>query len=178
MGKVMKQLTIVSLVATIWSLVACTSAPKPKPIIMSITQPVQMRVMSVGAPTASSQIQVKPVIPDSFDNSTWQFMQIRGQRMSANTVAPIFSFKSGELSGFTGCKTLTGTYQRDGVDLWITSFQTDSQSCDAMQSQQQLVEWALMQVRHIRIIQANNYLALLDDHNNLLAELKPLNAGN
>jgi hypothetical protein len=31
-----------------------------------------------------------------------------------------------------------------------------------------------MQVRHIRTIQANNYLALLDDRNNLLAELKPV----
>ena len=174
----MKRVTVGVMMLALLGLSACTSAPKPKPIIMSITQPVQMRVMSVGAPTASSHIQVKPVISDSFDSSTWQLIQIRGQRMSANTVAPIFSFKSGELSGFTGCKTLTGTYQREGVDLWITSFQTDSQSCDAMQSQQQLVEWALMQVRHIRIIQANNYLALLDDHNNLLAELKPVNTGN
>ena len=122
----MKRVSVGVVLMAIVGLGACTSAPKPQPRIMSITQPVQMRVMSVGAPTASSQIQVKPVIPDSFDNSTWQLLQIRGQRMSADNLAPIFSFKSGEFSGFTGCKSLTGTYQRDGVDLWVTSFQMDS----------------------------------------------------
>ncbi len=170
----MKRVSVGVGVMAIVGLGACTSAPKPQPRIMSITPPVQMRVMSVGAPTASSTINVNATIPDSFDNSTWQLLQIRGQRMSADNLAPVFSFKSGEFSGFTGCKSLTGTYQRDGVDLWVTSFQMDSQPCEAMLSQQQLVEWAWMQVRHIRIIQANNYLALLDDYNNLLAELKPL----
>ncbi len=170
----MKRVSVGVGVMAIVGLGGCTSAPKPQPRIMSIIPPVQMRVMSVGAPTASSTINVNATIPDSFDNSTWQLLQIRGQRMSADNLAPVFSFKSGELSGFTGCKSLTGTYQRDGVDLWVTSFQMDSQPCDALQLQQQLVEWAWMQVRHIRIIQANNYLALLDDYNNLLAELKPL----
>ena len=170
----MKRVSVGVGVMAIVGLGACASTPKPQPRIMSIIPPVQMRVMSVGAPTASSTINVNATIPDSFDNSTWQLLQIRGQRMSADNLAPVFSFKSGELSGFTGCKSLTGTYQRDGVDLWVTSFQMDSQPCDALQLQQQLVEWAWMQVRHIRIIQANNYLALLDDYNNLLAELKPL----
>lgn len=170
----MKRVSVGVGVMAIVGLGGCTSAPKPQPRIMSLTPPVQMRVMSVGAPTASSTINVNATIPDSFDNSTWQLLQIRGQRMSADNLAPVFSFKSGELSGFTGCKSLTGTYQRDGVDLWVTSFQMDSQPCDALQLQQQLVEWAWMQVRHIRIIQTNNYLALLDDYNNLLAELKPL----
>lgn len=174
----MKRVNVGVVAMAIIGLGACTSTPKPQPRIMSITPPVQMRVMSVGAPTASSTINVNATIPDSFDNSTWQLMQIRGQRMSADNLAPVFSFKSGEFSGFTGCKSLTGTYQRDGVDLWVTSFQMDSQPCEAMLSQQQLVEWAWMQVRHIRIIQSNNYLALLDDYNNLLAELKPVKVEN
>ena len=76
---------------------------------------------------------------------------------------------------FTGCKQITGTYQRQGFELWVTGFVMDNETCAAIASQQQLVEWLLMQVRQVRIIQSNGYLALLDDYQNLLAELKPVN---
>lgn len=168
----MKRMSVgVVLVASIL-MMAC--APTPKPRVMSIQQPIQMRVMSVGAPTASSQINVHDAIPESFDSSTWQLVQIRGQRMNADALAPIIKFDSGMLTGFTGCKNIEGSYERDGVDFWITGFHMDSQPCDAVLIQHQWVEWVLMQVRHIRIVQSNGYLALLDDYNNLLAELKPI----
>jgi hypothetical protein len=37
-----------------------------------------------------------------------------------------------------------------------------------------LINTAISQVRSVRIIQSNNYLALLDANNKLLAELKPV----
>jgi len=49
-----------------------------------------------------------------------------------------------------------------------------NQPCDSVLSQQQLVYRALSQVRSIRIIESNDYLAMLDANNKLLAELKPL----
>ncbi len=160
-------------VMSLW-LMAC-STPK-KPIQMVIEKPVQiMRVMAVNAPTVVSQIQVLNDIPKDFDNSSWQILQVRGQRLASDSFTPMLTFKSGELLGFTGCKQITGTYQRQGFELWVTGFVMDNETCAAIASQQQLVEWLLMQVRQVRIIQSNGYLALLDDYQNLLAELKPVN---
>ena len=49
-----------------------------------------------------------------------------------------------------------------------------NQPCDSVLPQQQLVHRVLGQVRSIRIIESNDYLAMLDSNNKLLAELKPL----
>lgn len=163
---------IVGVVALL-CLMAC-STPK-KPIQMVIEKPVQiMRVMSVTAPTASSQIKVFERIPDSFDDSSWQLLQVRGQRMSLDSAIPTLYFKAGALTGFSGCKQIYGSYQRDAVDLWVTGFYVDNQPCNGLQAQHELVEWMLMQVRSIRIIESNGFLALLDNYHNLLAELKPV----
>ena len=49
-----------------------------------------------------------------------------------------------------------------------------TQPCDSLLEQQMLINTAISQVRSVRIIQSNHYLALLDANNKLLAELKPV----
>lgn len=143
---------------------------------LTATPAVKARTMSVSTlnSTVSSQIKVQGSIPDSFDNSYWQFVQIEGQRMSKGELAPTIRFKNNELSGFTGCNAIMATYKRDGLWLTVNNLRVDNQPCDSVVQQQQSVHRALGQVRSIRIIERNDYLAMLDANNKLLAELKPL----
>ena len=138
--------------------------------------PVKARTMSVSSlnSTVSSQVKVQSTVPDSFDNSYWQFVQIDGQRMAKGDLAPVARFKVNELSGFTGCNTFVANYKRDGLWLTINNLKMSNQPCDSVLPQQQLVHRVLGQVRSIRIIESNDYLAMLDSNNKLLAELKPL----
>lgn len=156
---------------------ACASPSRTidsKPL--AANPPVKARTMSIGALNASvsSQIKVHGTVPDSFDNSYWQFMQIDGQRMAKDDLAPVARFKVNELTGFTGCNRFVAAYKRDGLWLTIGNFKMGNQPCDSVLPQQQLVYKALSQVRSIRIIESNDYLAMLDANNKLLAELKPL----
>jgi len=159
-------------------LMAACAAPSrtvdSKPL--TANPPVKARTMSVNALNASvsSQIKVQGTVPDSFDNSYWQFVQIEGQRMAKDDLAPVARFKVNELSGFTGCNTFVASYKRDGLWLAVSNLRMGNQPCDSVLSQQQLVYRALSQVRSIRIIESNDYLAMLDANNKLLAELKPL----
>jgi heat shock protein HslJ len=144
---------------------------KPAP---STTPPVKMRVMQVGTPTSTSEIKVYGYIPDSFENSSWQFMQINGNRLATGELAPVVRFNYGQLSGATGCNIFNARYQRDGLWLNVSNLKVGNQPCDSLVSQQTLVVSAINQVRSVRIIQSNNYLAWLDANNKLLAELKPV----
>ncbi len=157
----------------LWSCAAerTLTVTKPAP---SATPPVKSRVMQVGAPTATSQIKVYGYIPDSFENSAWQFLQINGQRMATGDLAPTIRFTYGQLSGATGCNVFNARYQRDGLWLTVLGLKMGNQPCDSLIGQQTLIATAVSQVRSVRIIQSNNYLALLDINNKLLAELKPV----
>ena len=170
----MNSVRMMSCLMTAWLCSACTVAPKPQPRLMTIQPPVLVRVMSISSPSVVSTIEVEATIPDSFDQSAWQLLQVRGVKVATDNKAPVLRFKLGVLAGFTGCQTINGTYQRDGVNLWVTSFYMDNQACYDVQTQHESFEWMLMQVRHIRLLKANGYLAFVDGYNNLLAEFKPL----
>ncbi len=156
-------------------LTACQTSPRSIKADTAKPAPeLKARVMDVGSSNVASQIKVYGHIPDSFDNSYWQFVQINGQRMAKGDLAPVARFKVGEVSGFTGCNTFVANYKRDGLWLSITGLKMGNQPCDSVLPQHQLVQRALSQVRSIRIIESNDYLAMLDANNKLLAELKPL----
>lgn len=161
--------------AVLWSCAAerTLTVTKPAP---SATPPVKARVMQVGEPTASSQIKVYGYIPDSFENSAWQFLQINGQRLATGDLAPMIRFTYGQLTGATGCNSYNARYKRDGLWLNVFAVKMGTQPCDSLLEQQTLISTAISQVRSVRIIQSNNYLALLDANNKLLAELKPIKA--
>lgn len=144
---------------------------KPVP---SATPAVKARVMQVGTPTSTSEIKVYGYIPDSFENSAWQFLQINGQRLATGDLAPVIRFTYGQLTGATGCNSYNARYKRDGLWLNVFSVKMGTQPCDSLLEQQTLISTAINQVRSVRIIQSNNYLALLDANNKLLAELKPI----
>ena len=144
---------------------------KPAP---SPTPAVKARVMQVGTPTSTSEIKVYGYIPDSFENSAWQFLQINGQRLATGDLAPVIRFTYGQLTGATGCNSYNARYKRDGLWLNVFAVKMGTQPCDSLLEQQTLISTAISQVRSVRIIQSNNYLALLDANNKLLAELKPI----
>lgn len=142
----------------------------------SPTPAVKARVMQVGTPTSTSEIKVYGYIPDSFENSAWQFLQINGQRLATGDLAPVIRFTYGQLTGATGCNNYNARYKRDGLWLNVFAVKMGTQPCDSLLEQQILISTAITQVRSVRIIQSNNYLALLDANNKLLAELKPIKA--
>ncbi len=117
-------------------------------------------------------IKVYNHIPESFDNSRWQFVDIKGHEVATGKLAPFVRFAQGALSGFTGCNDYVGRYQRDGMWLNITTFRAEKQPCDSLSSQQILVTTTLMQMRSIRIIESTDNLVLLDGQSKVLAELK------
>lgn len=159
--------------AVLWSCAAerTLTVTKPAP---SATPPVKARVMQVGEPSTTSQIEVYGYIPDSFENSAWQFLQINGHRMATGDLAPTIRFTYGQLSGVTGCNVFNARYQRDGLWLAVSGLKIGNQPCDSLVAQQTLISTAVTQVRSVRIIQSNNYLAFLDANNKMLAELKPV----
>ena len=85
-------------------------------------------------------------------------------------------FTYGQLTGATGCNSYNARYKRDGLWLNVFAVKMGTQPCDSLLEQQTLISTAISQVRSVRIIQSNNYLALLDANNKLLAELKPIKA--
>lgn len=117
-------------------------------------------------------IKVYNHIPDSFDNSRWQFVDIKGQSVASGKLAPYVGFAKGELSGFTGCNAYFGRYKRDGMWLNISTFRAEKQPCDSLSAQQSLVTGALMQMRSIRIIESTDNLVFLDAQSKVVAELK------
>jgi heat shock protein HslJ len=88
----------------------------------------------------------------------------------------VIRFTYGQLNGATGCNNYNARYKRDGLWLNVFAVKMGTQPCDSLLEQQILISTAITQVRSVRIIQSNNYLALLDANNKLLAELKPIKA--
>lgn len=157
----------------LWSCSTERTLMVKKPI-PSAVPPVKARVMQVGEPMTTSEIKVYGYIPDSFESSAWQFMQVNGHRLATGDLAPVIRFTYGQLSGTTGCNVYNARYHRDGLWLNVFALKMGTQPCDSLLEQQMLIHTAISQVRSVRIIQSNHYLALLDANNKLLAELKPV----
>lgn len=117
-------------------------------------------------------VKVYNHIPTGFENSRWQFVDIKGKSMSSGNLAPFVRFVQGELTGFTGCNNFMGRYQRDGMWLNISAFKSEKQPCDSLSAQQTLVTSALMQTRSIRVIKSTDNLVFLDGQSKVVAELK------
>lgn len=86
----MNSVRMMSCLMMAWLCSACTVAPKPQPRLMTIQPPVLVRVMSISSPSVVSTIEVEATIPDSFDQSAWQLLQVRGVKVATDSKAPYY----------------------------------------------------------------------------------------
>lgn len=83
-------------------------------LVGSTSQPIRITAAATPVPTQP---------PPTLDGTSW----ILDASLANSDIT--LAFQAGELSGFAGCNTYTGTYTVNGSDLRIGSLQTTQQAC-------------------------------------------------
>lgn len=127
-------------------------------------------------PTVTSQVEVFNHLPKDFDRSAWLFAQLETvPAIRSAKVAPArLELNDGQMSGYTGCNGVFGSYQRENTRIQFTGAGISRRFCTELADQEKRMLDVLSRTRFGMIAKANGYLLLLDENKAILAELLPM----